>query len=156
MKDYTAAGSYYTIGHAAQMTGFSDRTIRSYISSGMLEGEKINGVWHFLPEQIEAFVRNPAVRPGIQSKRNALVYDFLINDRPVEPEICMILDIPEDCMKSRMEIADYFCDAISRGNFNSIRFSFDGVTDTARIILKGCAGDVLSLANGWYNLRRAR
>ena len=58
-------GNYYTIGHIVQFTGLTDRTIRSYIAGGILQGEKINGIWHFTPEQVDAFLRHSAVRPSI-------------------------------------------------------------------------------------------
>lgn len=40
---------YYLINHLVMITGLTDRTIRSYIASGILQGEKINGLWHFTP-----------------------------------------------------------------------------------------------------------
>ena len=33
-------GNYYLISHLVLITGLSDRTIRNYISSGILQGEK--------------------------------------------------------------------------------------------------------------------
>ena len=56
------SGKYYLISHLVLLTGLTDRTIRKYISSGILQGEKIDGLWHFTPEQVEGFVRHPAVR----------------------------------------------------------------------------------------------
>ncbi len=44
------AGNYYLISHLVLSTGLTDRTIRNYIASGILQGEKINGLWHFTPE----------------------------------------------------------------------------------------------------------
>ncbi len=38
---------YYTINHIALMTNLTSRTIRNYMKSGLLEGELMNGVWHF-------------------------------------------------------------------------------------------------------------
>ncbi len=58
-------GNYYLISHLLRITGLSDRTIRNYISSGILQGEKINWLWHFTPEQVERFICHPAVRPSI-------------------------------------------------------------------------------------------
>ena len=137
-------GNYYVINHLVMFTGLSDRTIRNYISSGILQGEKINGLWHFTPEQVEEFVRHPAVRPSILAKKNALVYDFLIDDKKTKSETCMILDIPGIDKK---QVAEYFCDSISNGNYHNIDFSFDGVLETARVILKGNAEEVLRLVN---------
>ena len=58
-------GHYYTLGHLSQITGLTDRTLRTYLSKGILEGEKINGVWHFTEVQLDAFFRHPSVRPAL-------------------------------------------------------------------------------------------
>ena len=137
-------GNYYVINHLVMFTGLTDRTIRNYISSGILQGEKINGLWHFTPEQVEEFVRHPAVRPSILAKNNGIVYDFLLDDKKKSPEICLILDIPN---VEKKEVAEYFCDSICNGEISKIQFSFDGVMENARVILKGDADDVLKLVN---------
>lgn len=140
-------GNYYLISHLVLATGLTDRTIRNYIASGILKGEKIDGLWHFTPEQVEAFVRHPAVRPSILAKSNGLVYDFLLNDRKKEPEACMILDIPN---ADRKTLAEFFCCRISEGNYRNLRFSFDGVGKTPCVVLKGDAGEVLALVQTYY------
>lgn len=137
-------GNYYLINHLVLFTGLTDRTIRNYISGGILCGEKINGLWHFTPEQVEAFMRHPAVRPSIAAKQNGLVYDFLLNNRKTAREICIILDIPGVDKKS---IAEFFCNRICDGDFHNFHFSFDGMLDTSRVILKGDPTEVLRLVN---------
>ena len=139
-------GNYYLINHLVLFTGLTDRTIRNYISNGTLHGEKINGLWHFTPEQVESFIRHPAVRPSILAKQNSAIYDFLLDSKKEDCEICLILDVPR---KSKKEIAEYFCYRISNENFQDIHFSFDGVATVPRIILKGCAAEVLQLVNGF-------
>ncbi len=140
------AGNYYLINHLVLSTGLSDRTIRNYIASGQLQGEKINGLWHFTPEQVDRFVRDPAVRQSILAKNNAAVYDFLLGSHKSACEACMILDLPG---KSKKEAAEYFCYHISNGDYHNIHFSFDSVADAPRIILKGGAAEVLRLVNGY-------
>lgn len=39
MTDTTATGNFYTINHIVLISGLTDRTIRSYIASGILRGE---------------------------------------------------------------------------------------------------------------------
>ncbi len=137
-------GNYYLISHLVLVTGLSDRTIRNYIASGILQGEKINGLWHFTPEQVEGFIQHPAVRPSILAKKNALVYDFLLATRKSTCEVCMILDIPG---ADRKEVGEFLCYRISNGGYRNIHFAYDGVTDSSRVILKGDAGEVMNLAN---------
>ena len=123
-------GHYYTLGHLTQFTGLTDRTLRTYLSKGILEGEKINGVWHFSEAQFDAFLHHPAVRPTIQAKNNAIIYDFMLDAKKAEDRACIILDLP-GC--DRDATTAFFCEAICAGNFRDLRFSFDGI-DTPRII----------------------
>ena len=143
-------GSYYVINHLVMFTGLTDRTIRNYIASGILQGEKVNGLWHFTPEQVDDFVRHPAVRSSILAKNNSLVYDFLLEDKKKKQEMCIILDIPYGDKKS---VAEFFCYNITNGDYHDIQFAFDGVMETIRVILKGDATEVLRLMNE-YNARR--
>ncbi|MBQ3030119.1 MAG: MerR family transcriptional regulator [Agathobacter sp.] len=78
----------YTIANIVQFTGLTDRTIRNYISSGILVGEKATGTWQFTPEQVERFIRHPSVRPSIIAKKNALIYDFLLNTQKKNHNYC--------------------------------------------------------------------
>ena len=71
MEDTNATGKYYCIGHIVQFTGLTDRTIRSYLANGILQGEKINGIWHFTPEQVDAFLRHPRSVPVSRRKTTA-------------------------------------------------------------------------------------
>jgi hypothetical protein len=139
---------YYVINQVVMFTGLTDRTIRNYISSGILQGEKINGVWCFTPEQVEEFISHPSVRPSILAKNNGLVYDFILNNKKTKEEICLILDTP--CVDKK-KVAAYFCYNISNGNFSDIQFSFDGVKENARVILKGNSSEVLQLVNDYYS-----
>ncbi|MBE6900501.1 MAG: helix-turn-helix domain-containing protein [Ruminococcaceae bacterium] len=141
----------YLISHLVLITGLSDRTIRNYIASGILNGEKINGIWHFTPEEVDAFINNPAVRPSIIAKNNSIVYDFIINNGKKEEEACVILDLPKADIK---ETAEFFCYRISSGNFENINFSFDGYAKTPRVILKGKPVDVFGLIDEYYKSSR--
>ncbi len=143
-------GEYYLINHLVLVTGLTDRTIRKYISAGLLEGEKINGLWHFTPEQVERFVCHPAVRPSIVAKNNGLIYDFLLDGKKTEKEACVVLDIPG---ADRRTIAEYFCYEISNGGYDNIHFSFDGATQVPRIFLRGEASQVLKLVNGYMEMK---
>lgn len=144
MKDHKAS-QFYTMSHLTQFTGFTDRTLRSYLAKDILQGEKINGVWHFTEEQLDAFFRHPAVRPGIQAKNNAIVYDFMLDSQKQDSRICIILDLPN---ADRDAVSAYFCQAITGGSFHDLRFSFDGI-DMPRVILSGSPEQVLSLVNSY-------
>ena len=140
-------GEYYLISHLALFTGLTERTIRSHISAGFLQGEKINGLWHFTPEQVEQFLRHPAVRPGILAKNNAIVYDFLADGKKQEQCGCFILDLPgEDARKC----TEFFCYEIAKGDFRDFRFSFDNAGGTPRLILRGPVEQILPLVTQYF------
>lgn len=139
----------YQISQLALMTGLTDRTLRNYLASGILQGEKIDGVWQFTEEQIEQFFRHPSVRPSILAKNNSLVYDFLIEDHAKASEMCVILDVPE---QNQDTISAYFCNAISNSDYRNIRFTFDGIAGSSRVILRGNTDDVLELVNGFRGI----
>ncbi len=137
----------YTLGHLVQMTGLTDRTLRNYLSLGILKGEKIGGLWHFTPEEVDRFLRDPAVRPSIRARANSQIYDFLASDPAGEDMACCIFDFPGE---DRDAISEYFCTAICTGGYRNLRFHYDGAEETRRVILKGRTGDVMKLISGWY------
>ena len=138
-------GHYYTLGHLTQITGLTDRTLRTYLKNGILEGEKISGIWHFTEAQLDAFLRHPTVRPSIQAKNNAIVYDFMLDPKKPSPRACVILDIPD---LDSVAASKFFCEAICYGNFHDLRFSLD-VVDSPRIILSGPMEQIMSLVNSY-------
>ena len=143
--EHHETGHYYTLGHLSQITGLTDRTLRTYLKNGILSGEKINGVWHFTEEQLETFLRHPAVRPSILAKNNAIVYDFLLDTKKPEPRVCVILDIPD---LDRDAASRFFCDAICYGDYRDLRFSLDAV-GSPRVILSGPMDQILALVNSY-------
>ena len=140
--------STFGIGELVLITGLTDRTIRHHISAGILQGEKAAGAWQFTPEQVEAFVRHPAVRPSILAKQNAAVYDFLLDRKKPGCAACVVLDLPGES-----GVAAAFCRNISEGAFENVQFSFDGVENVPRVILTGDAGEVLRLVNDFMQSR---
>jgi len=141
----------YTIADIVEITGLSDRTIRSYISQKVLEGEKIEGAWRFTPEQLSTFMNDRNVLPGIRAKKNAIIYDFLSDTHRREQELCLMVDLPG--VDSRA-VSLFFCDTINDGGYESIRFSFDSLGgQTPRVILKGKPDQVLGLMQRFYEAR---
>lgn len=130
------------------MTGFTARTLRGYLATGVLKGEKERGVWRFTGEQVEAFVGSPNIWPGIRSKQNAVVRDFFIDRGKREPQMCVILDLPGyDAGKT----TEFFCKEVSDGgSAPGLRFCLENQGRHLRVILKGPAERVLGLVNLFY------
>ena len=141
-------GEYYVINHIVMFTGLSERTIRSHIAAGFLKGEKINGLWHFTPEEVENFINHPSVKPGILAKSNSLVYDFLSDTGKKADEMVVILDIPGE---SKIEISKLFCREICDGDYKNIKFSFSDLSGINRIIISGGVSGVLKLLEFYKN-----
>ena len=135
-------GNYYVINHLVMFTGLTDRTIRNYIATGILQGEKINGLWHFTPEQVDEFISHPSVRSSIVAKNNSIVYDFLLDGKKKSREICLILDTP--CV-DKESLAEFFAYCINNGSYQNVQFAFDGVMEMARVFLRGDSTEVLAL-----------
>lgn len=114
---------------------------------GHLKGEKIDGIWQFTPEEIEAFLSNPNVAPGLKSKVNALVYDFLADSEKKSNEICSIMDyvMEED---EASELSDYFCDKMNNTSNASFKLTKHG--KNVRVIIKGPEDFVVDTIKGWY------
>ncbi len=139
--------NYYSINELAVISGFTTRSLRSFISMGHLKGEKIDGIWQFTPEEIEAFLSNPNVAPGLKSKVNALVYDFLADSEKKSNEICSIMDyvMEED---EASELSDYFCDKMNNTSNASFKLTKHG--KNVRVIIKGPEDFVVDTIKGWY------
>ena len=142
------SGNYYVMNHLVQFTGLTDRTLRSYIASGILQGEKINGMWHFTSEQVEDFIGHPAVRPSILARHHSQVYDFLLDMKKKKAEICVVLDVPGGDQK---QMAEFFSYRINQSPGTKLHFSFFYQAPRARVILSGEPGQVMSLMNAYYD-----
>ncbi len=142
----------YSINKLATITGLTTRTLRNYIKMDILSGEKIDGIWQFDSEQIEAFLNHPMAAPSIRAKRNSIVYDFLADTEKKHNEMCTILDLQAD-EKEAEEISGFFCNYINQNDMdNHIRFSFERNGKYVRIILKGYQQEILKCLNQYEAL----
>ena len=141
----------YTINQVAAMTGLSTRTIRNYLKSGLIAGEKIEGIWLFSAEDFENMLNNPAIKPSIKAKSNAVVFDFIADDRKKRNKICTILDLYADDEEAE-EISRFFCDTINN-NYSTadLTFKFEKYDRNVRVILSGSEEIVADLINKYYN-----
>lgn len=135
---------FFTIGDICQCTGLTARTIRNYIRKGMLAGEKVEGIWRFSPEQYDAFMSDPNIKPSLEAKRNALVKDFMAVKGKKSSEMCVILDLPG---AGGQEVADFFCRQLEP----ELRLSFESSAERySRLILTGPPRSVLRALNRFY------
>ena len=96
-------------------------------------------------------MNDPNVLPGIRAKKNALVYDFMADAHRRKQEMCLMTDLPG---MDSLAVSSFFCEAISSGKYENIRFSFDSLNNhTPRVILRGDPGNVLELMRLFYETR---
>ena len=139
----------YTIHDLCLITGLTDRTLRNHIADGYLKGQKTNGAWQFTKQQVDDFFNAPQVWPGIQAKKNAIVYDFLRNKSKKARKMCVILDLPGE---DGAEIGAFFCRLISNypGFEEETNFSIESVGGYPRIILQGATADIMALLEAFH------
>ena len=141
---------FYTINDIATMTGLTTRTVRNYIKLGLLDGEKMDGIWQFSIEAVSAFMADKNVQPSIQAKKNGVVFDFLADNYKKGNEICTILDFPAS-QEEAMEISTFFCKETCVPMKEDMKFSFDYNNGIARVILKGPEDFVSEVMKKYYH-----
>ncbi len=142
---------YYTINEISAMTGLTTRTIRNYLKSGLINGEKTSGVWMFSSKDFSDMLTNPAIKPSIQAKNNAVVYDFLVDNKKKINKICTIIDLYIDDTESN-EISEFFCDTInSLSEAGELSFKFEKNDKNVRVILSGTEETVIEILDKYYN-----
>lgn len=141
---------YYTLNEVAMMTGLSTRTLRNYLMMNVLSGEKSDGIWKFTKEELEDFFQNPYVKPSLQVKKKAVVFDFLAQNEKRTNEICTILDLCIDSHEAK-EVSEFFCNEINKRNSGNIEFSFEKNGSYVRVIFKGYEDVVMEILNAYYN-----
>ena len=147
MNEYERLPDTFSLRQLALITGLTDRTLRTHLTTGILQGEMADGAWRFTPEQVEAYTQHPSVRPSILAKNNSIIFDFLKDNYHKEDTACIVLDLPD---VSRNDVISFFSRQICRENLHDFRFSYDGVGSVCRVILRGPAQDVLRLASLYY------
>ena len=125
---------FYTIENIAAMSRLSTRTVRSYLASGQLEGEKVDGAWRFTPEQFSAFLRQDMVRQSVRAKANGEIYDFLLAERRKESTACLIWDWPAEGGEEERRLRERLMDAVNELELRCAYYFEDGC---ARTILTG-------------------
>ena len=98
---------YYTLNEVAMMTGLTTRTLRNYLKMNVLKGEKLDGAWKFTEEEFAEFIQNPYVKPSLQAKNKAIVFDFLAQNEKRTNEICTVIDVCVDSHEAE-EISSFY------------------------------------------------
>ena len=125
---------YYSLNELAMITSLTTRTLRNHLRLGTLSGEKVDGTWRFTPENVDAFMAQPAVRKSIQANHSAVVFDFLSDTAKRQSRACVTLDYAVDLAQAA-RISKFYCDQANAAHDVELRINrHRGVT---RVILSG-------------------
>ncbi|MCR4950865.1 MAG: helix-turn-helix domain-containing protein [Solobacterium sp.] len=137
----------YTLNEIAMMSGFTTRTLRTYLNQGILNGKKNSGKWEFRTEDIEKFFADPYVKEGLRIKRTGIVFDFLAERRKGEARSCVILDVPAS-LKEGNALSEFFCKEMEQVSDTFFTFDWDG--NECRVILCGAEDQVAKIMKAYY------
>ena len=137
----------YSLNDLALITGFTTRTLRTYISKGLLNGSKEDKIWQFTDEDIDRFMSDPFVREGLRIKRNSAVFDFLADTSKKQGRTCVILDLPVSAIEAQ-KISAFFCEQMCKANDAS--FASGNDHGVFRVILTGAQDQVASMMKAYY------
>ncbi len=124
----------YNLSEIEMMSGFTERTLRSYLKQGLLNGEKIDGKWQFSDEEIDRFFSDPYVKEGLRIKRSSVVFDFLSSPKAHENHACVIIDKAVSFPQGA-KLSAFFCEQMQ--NAKDVMFNYGYDDHHCRIILAG-------------------
>ena len=136
----------YTINDLSLISGLTTRSLRNYIKDGLLKGDKPDGNWAFTDRQITEFLSHPSVKPSIQAKNKAIVFDFLSDEDKKEHASCVILDYVMETHHAN-HLCAVLCKSINETSYQHVRFSFEYKKRTARITLSGPESFIIEMMN---------
>lgn len=125
---------YYSLQDVVTMTTLSERTVRAHIKEGYLSGEKADGVWRFTPEQVQDFLEQPLVRRAMRANRNAVVYDFLLDEGRKSACCCAVVDLP---VREEKTLREGLLELVNRSGGLRFVYHYDNKKGQARVILSG-------------------
>lgn len=117
----------YSIDDISKMTMLSTRTIRNYIKLGLLNGSKTNGYWQFTSDDISKFMNNDYVTQSLNTKRNSLIYDYILNDCKSINSVCSIYDYPVENNVEAKSLYNKILKKINSNEYNNLKFSYVNV-----------------------------
>jgi len=138
----------YNLNQLALISGLTTRTLRNYLRQGALRGEKLDGVWQFDEEDLDAFFADHAAQKAMTAHRHALVWDFLADAYKKTNRACVILDLPVSAEEAA-EASRFFAQAVCEMG-HDIELRCGQERDLLRIVLSGAEEPVADILRAWY------
>ena len=137
----------YALSDLVLITGLTERTLRTHLKRGILEGQKEGRAWRFTKEQVMAFLEQPSVAQAIRSHQNGMICDFLNDTYAKEDCSLVVLHLPE---RRGAEVSAFFCQAVNKRH--GIRMRYDSMRGLNRVILVGRADTVQEILDEYKAL----
>lgn len=138
----------YNLNQLAMITEFTTRTLRNHLKQGILNGEKIEGVWNFTEKEVDDYLGDFSVKQAIASNHHAVIYVFLSDSFKKTNRICTIMDCPVS-QEEAISIAKFFSTEITEHG-TDIQFRFINERFFSRFILAGSEQAVADLMKAYY------
>lgn len=139
----------YTLKELALITGFTTRTLMNYMNLGLLKGEKEENKWVFSNEQVKKFTEDPNVRPGIETKDKAILFDFMAEEKKDADTALIMLDKPMEKDEAE-KLGRFFADEMCKAE--DIRYSFRYKNGTAHFIIRAPEETAKKIMEAYYAL----
>ncbi len=136
----------FHLNDIAMMTGFTTRTLRTYLNQGLLRGTKTGGVWEFTAEDLDRFFREPFIKEGLRIKRSSVVFDFMSDRSKKTRRACVILDLPASAQDGSV-LSAFFCGRMQEAS--DVVFNFDWHNGMCRVILSGAEDQVAKIMRAY-------
>lgn len=124
---------HFTLAQLAEMTMLTERTLRTYLRTGLLQGEKTPRGWRFTRAQTFAFMGSPAVRRAMNANRMAQAEDFFHRRMDTAGQTCAVTDVPVDD-DAAARLMDAPLSLTAEGGLRMVWHCEGGM---ARVILRG-------------------
>ncbi|MBQ9162413.1 MAG: helix-turn-helix domain-containing protein [Clostridia bacterium] len=135
----------YTLKQLALITGLTERTLRNYLKSGLLTGEKKDGKWYFSDNDVIDFFNHRIVKTAVAARKNSHVHDFMGATHKSRDTACIILDLPT---KKSAEISRFFCSAVNKRT--EISMTFEAHKGQNRVIIIASPETVADVLNEYH------
>lgn len=95
----------YTLKNIEEMFGFSERTLRRYLSKGILKGTKEGTTWKFSDEDVSEFLQTQEFDARVKKNKFIQLFDFANGNGVKEDTVLLMFYKEKLSMKQSKDIS---------------------------------------------------
>lgn len=116
----------YSIKDIMLMYSLSERTVRRYLSDGVITGTKIGGVWRFTDVDVDSFSTQKRIKSKLKTEVNQILYDYINTPNPKKNKShCFSMIDVRLQSKENKELQNIIFDVISKGHDLQMKYYYD-------------------------------